>query len=466
MLSSFSRQPAVLPDRRLLAEPEVQRRRLELAIRVLRGRDDRLLHPAAEELVALVAVNGHGARRVMRVRAVDENVATSGMLSALATSSTAGSSQVASQHEHVARDDGDFTFPAARRLLDHDRDRPQLALLALHLVRHDAAADDHVVIGFEFDRRRRRRWTRWTAHAQNQDQTHENREPSDQQSPACCTWNGRREVRIVPRAESGRNRLPTAPAFGPGLRLVFWWLAEGADSPANVDSAGAVNGVRTTFPTSSGVPMSWSGWFRWLKNQIHMIGCEPPPPRRPAPAMQRSLHRLEALLEQGSGRDEYRQRPSSRRTTRPAARRSSNPAWAAAALATHFAPSRRASPHNSSSLHWTLPIGRFATILVQPTLTSTDAAAARPGDYTFTAEDFGGHRFSVTISTNGSQSVSVTEAAAPANTGSATQGIADSRGAPLADTDPSRRGNHGKATPTTEPGIVRGAGPAVGELPS
>jgi len=52
---------------------------------------------------------------------------------------------------------------------------------------------------------------------------------------------------------------------------------------------------------------------------------------------------------------------------------------------------------------------------------STDPAAARPGDYTFTAEDFGGHRFSVTLSATGSQSITVPDAAAAAAPSSATE---------------------------------------------
>jgi hypothetical protein len=48
-------------------------------------------------------------------------------------------------------------------------------------------------------------------------------------------------------------------------------------------------------------------------------------------------------------------------------------------------------------------------------LTSTDPAGARPGDYTFTAEDFGGHRFSVTLSATGSQAITVPDAVATAN---------------------------------------------------
>ena len=91
----------------------------------------------------------HGARGVVRVRAVDEDVRF-GNAEGLRDFLRDRVEQVAVEHEHVARDDAHFPRTG---LLDHDRDRPQLSLLPLHLVRQDAAADDHVVVGYEFDGR-------------------------------------------------------------------------------------------------------------------------------------------------------------------------------------------------------------------------------------------------------------------------------------------------------------------------
>jgi hypothetical protein len=72
----LQQQPAVLADGRFLAEAEVEGRVAALEFRVgfLRGLRDGLLHAAAEEFVALVAVDRHGTRGVVRVRAVDEDV--------------------------------------------------------------------------------------------------------------------------------------------------------------------------------------------------------------------------------------------------------------------------------------------------------------------------------------------------------------------------------------------------------
>jgi hypothetical protein len=175
--------------------------------------------------------------------------------------------------------------------------------------------------------------------------------------------------------------------------------------------------------------MSWMGWFRWVRNQIHALGAEPPRPRRPAPAMQRSLHRLEALLEQGAGREPHRQPPLSREIPMSLVRPSVSQgigagapsAWAAAVAASTIRSETDATREIPTQLVLIAldasnrPVRSYTGTAH---LTSTDPAAARPGDYTFTAEDFGGHRFSVTLSPNGSQTVTVPDAAAA--TGSAT----------------------------------------------
>ena len=159
--------------------------------------------------------------------------------------------------------------------------------------------------------------------------------------------------------------------------------------------------------------MSWMGWLRWVKNQIHAVGVEPQRPRRPAPEMQRNLHRLEALLEQGAGQHRYRQRPPGRPSRAPvvpaAAGSSATPAWASAAIAAHFAEQPATVPTqlvvialDSSNQ----PVRDYTGTA----RLSTDPVPARPGDFTFTAEDSGGHRFSVTLSTAGNQSISVTDA--------------------------------------------------------
>ena len=53
-------------------------------------------------------------------------------------------------------------------------------------------------------------------------------------------------------------------------------------------------------------------------------------------------------------------------------------------------------------------------------LTSSDAQAALPARYTFTAQDKGVHSFPVTLKTSGSQTVTATDAASSAITGSQT----------------------------------------------
>lgn len=98
-----------------------------------------------------------------------------------------------------------------------------------------------------------------------------------------------------------------------------------------------------------------------------------------------------------------------------AAGSSGTPAWAAAAIAAHFAERPTTVPTqlvvialDSSNQ----PVRDYTGTA----RLSTEPAAARPGDYTFTAEDSGGHRFSVTLSTAGNQTISVTDAAASAAT--------------------------------------------------
>src|SRR2546423_12453475 len=106
-----------------------------------------------------------------------------------------------------------------------------------------------------------------------------------------------RMVGIVHPAESGPAiiRIP-APAFVPVQRLVFWWIPDGTATSHRLE--GSRDGIRNPWLTTRGRSMSWMGWLRWVKNQIHAVGVEPPRTRRPAPEMQRNLHRLAALLEQ------------------------------------------------------------------------------------------------------------------------------------------------------------------------
>jgi hypothetical protein len=166
--------------------------------------------------------------------------------------------------------------------------------------------------------------------------------------------------------------------------------------------------------------MSWMGWLRWVKNQIHAVGVEPQRSRRSAPEMQRNLHRLEALLEQGAGRSRHRQRPAGRPSRGPVAPivagSSGTPAWATAAIAAHFA----GQPTTVPTQLVVIALDSSNQPVRDYTGTarlSTDPAAARPGDYTFTAEDSGGHRFSVTLSTVDNQSISIADAAANAASG-------------------------------------------------
>jgi len=159
--------------------------------------------------------------------------------------------------------------------------------------------------------------------------------------------------------------------------------------------------------------MSWMGWLRWVKNQIHVVGREPPRSVHPAPAMQRNLHRLEALLEQGAGRQQYRQRPPAP-TTRPTPRApspSGMPAWAADAVATHFAPRPEGVPTQLVVIAVDASNRPVRNYTGTAHLISTVPATAHPGDYTFTAEDCGGHPFSVTLSTAGRQTVAAADAA-------------------------------------------------------
>ena len=127
--------------------------RLLATIRLFRRRHDGLLNLPAEQFIALVAVQRRGARRVVRMGAVHENVGGRN-LECLRDLLDRRVQQVAGQHEYVACDDRHFSLPGSLRLLNHDRDGPEFALLTLHLVRHDAPADDHVVGGFEFHGRR------------------------------------------------------------------------------------------------------------------------------------------------------------------------------------------------------------------------------------------------------------------------------------------------------------------------
>jgi hypothetical protein len=100
-----------------------------------------------------------------------------------------------------------------------------------------------------------------------------------------------------------------------------------------------------------------------------------------------------------------------------AAGSSGTPAWAAAAIAAHFA--EQPAPVPTQLVVIALDSSNQPVRDYTGTAhLSTDPAAARPGDYTFTAEDSGGHRFSVTLSTAGNQSISVTDAAPNAASGS------------------------------------------------
>jgi hypothetical protein len=177
--------------------------------------------------------------------------------------------------------------------------------------------------------------------------------------------------------------------------------------------------------------MSLKGWFRWMRNQLHAVGAQPPRPRRPAPAMQRNLHKLEALLEQGAGREPHRRPPLSRELPLPLVRPSVSQglgagapsAWAAAVAASTIRPETDARQVPTQLVLIALDASNRPVRSYTGTahLTSTEPAAARPGDYTFTAEDFGGHRFSVTLSATGSPPITVPDAAAAAHAGSATE---------------------------------------------
>lgn len=138
--------------------------------------------------------------------------------------------------------------------------------------------------------------------------------------------------------------------------------------------------------------MSWKGWIRWMKNQVHLAGREPARADRPAANMQRNLHRLEALLEQGAGRHKYRPRPS--------------PAVARALAAACFTHRPEAVPTQLVVIALDASNQPVHSYTGTAHL-NTDPAAARPGDYTFTAEDSGGCRFSVTLSTVGCPTIAV-----------------------------------------------------------
>ncbi len=149
-------QPAVLADRRFLAEPEEERDRREPA-GGLHGRlDDLFLHLAREGLIALVAVDRDGRRGVVRVGRVDQDMVERDA-GRLLDPPGGPVEDVALDHQHVAGDQGD---PMTVGILDHHGRGAQLALLTPGLARPDPAADDHRIVGRE-DLRGRAAFSSW-----------------------------------------------------------------------------------------------------------------------------------------------------------------------------------------------------------------------------------------------------------------------------------------------------------------
>ena len=87
------------------------------------------------------------------------------------------------------------------------------------------------------------------------------------------------------------------------------------------------------------------------------------------------------------------------------------PPWAAAAVASHFAARPEDVPTQLVVIALDASNRPVRNYTGTAHLTTTVPAAARPGDYTFMAEDSGGHQFSVTLSTSGRQTVTVADAA-------------------------------------------------------
>ena len=139
--------PAVLSHRLFLTLLEMERRVGQPGVRLDSGLDDAPLDPAAENLVAVVAVYPHCAGCVMRVGAMDQYIG--GRYLTLAFDFIYhGIEKVSGYHQDVDCHDRELCL---LRLLHHDGQRAKLPFLSLDKSGMDPAGDDHGVIRLEHD---------------------------------------------------------------------------------------------------------------------------------------------------------------------------------------------------------------------------------------------------------------------------------------------------------------------------
>ena len=134
-----------MPDRFFFAEPEIEPGLGQLGVCVLNRFQNAVLDDTTEAFVPLVTVQCDGARCVMCVGGVDENVRP-GNAGRLLDFLHHRVEQIARQHQHVARNHGKLV---TRRLFEHNRYGAKLSFLALGLDPVDHPAEDHRIIGFQ-----------------------------------------------------------------------------------------------------------------------------------------------------------------------------------------------------------------------------------------------------------------------------------------------------------------------------
>ena len=118
--------------------------RVELA---LDGLHDAPLDRAREAIIQAVVVNAHGARSVVRVGAIDEDVRRRDA-SRLVNLRDNRVERCAGHHQDITRNNGE---PNAVPF-DHSSDATQLPLLTRRFARSDAPGDGHRVISRQFNR--------------------------------------------------------------------------------------------------------------------------------------------------------------------------------------------------------------------------------------------------------------------------------------------------------------------------
>jgi hypothetical protein len=138
-------QSAVLSNRSFLTKGKITLRLSPLRNRFGQSRPNPFLYSPAENLIALVAVYGHGTGSVVSVRGVDQQPIC-GDIKLPGNLFRHRIEQVPRQHQNIA---GDDRQSALAWLFEYHGNCPQFSLLTGSTPGENASADNHAVIGLQ-----------------------------------------------------------------------------------------------------------------------------------------------------------------------------------------------------------------------------------------------------------------------------------------------------------------------------